>query len=136
MNSQNPYFTFPDLEPANYDVELIVVNQYGCTDTAYNVVIMNGVYNFYVPSGFTPNGDGVNDVFFPKGEGVDALEYEMIIFDRWGAVVFESSETSMEWDGTKLGTALPQGVYIWKVRTKDQYKGTEYQHIGHVTLVR
>jgi gliding motility-associated-like protein len=134
--TQNPTFTFPDGEPANFDVQLIVTNQYGCTDTAYNVVIMNGVYNFYVPTGFTPNNDGVNDLFFPQGEGVNVLEYEMIIFDRWGVVVFQSSDVSSAWDGTKMGENVPQGVYVWKIRTKDQYLGTEYEHIGHVSVVR
>lgn len=133
---QNPEFTFPDTEPQNFDVELIVTNQYGCTDTTVNVVIMNGVYNFYVPSGFTPNGDGVNDYFFPQGEGVDVLEYEMIIFDRWGSIVFQTTETTKQWDGNKLGMPAPQGVYVWKVFTKDQYNGTEYENIGHVTIVR
>ncbi len=133
---QNPEFTFPDAEPANFDVELIVTNQYGCTDTATNVVIMNGVYNFYVPSAFTPNGDGVNDVFFPKGEGLDPLEYEMLIFDRWGNIVFQTTETTKEWDGSKLGTQVPQGVYVWKIFTKDTYIGTEYENVGNVTVIR
>lgn len=133
---QNPEFTFPDAEPQNFDVELIVTNQYGCTDTAVNVVIMNGVYNFYVPSGFTPNGDGVNDFFFPQGEGVDVLDYEMLIFDRWGHIVFQSTDATKQWDGNKLGVPAPEGVYVWKVFTKDQYKGTQYENIGNVTIVR
>jgi gliding motility-associated-like protein len=133
---QNPEFTFPDAEPENYDVELIVTNQYGCTDTIVNVVIMDGVYNFYVPTGFTPNDDGVNDTFFPKGEGVDVLEYEMLIFDRWGNIVFQSTETTKAWDGTKLGANCPQGVYVWKIFTKDQYTGTDHENIGNVTIVR
>jgi gliding motility-associated-like protein len=134
-NLQNPEFTFPDLEPANYDVELIVTNQHGCTDTAYSLVVMNGVYNFYVPTGFTPNGDGVNDYFYPQGEGVDALEYEMIIFDRWGRIVFETTDTQKQWDGNKLGMYAPEGVYVWKIFTKDQYTGSENENIGNVTIV-
>jgi gliding motility-associated-like protein len=135
-NVQNPEFTFPDEEPTNFDVELTVTNQYGCANTIVKVVIMNGVYNFYVPSGFTPNGDGINDFFFPVGEGVDALEYEMMIFDRWGNIVFESSDVTKSWDGNKMGMFAPEGVYVWKIYTKDQYKGNEFENIGNVTLVR
>ncbi len=135
-NIQNPEFTFPDLEPANYDVELIVTNQNGCTDTTVNVVVVNGVYNFYVPTGFSPNGDGVNDYFYPQGEGVDVLDYEMLIFDRWGNIVFQTTDTSKQWDGTKGGMYAPEGVYVWKIYTTDQYTGTEYENIGNVTIVR
>lgn len=133
---QNPTFTFPDIEPANYPVQLIVTNQNGCSDTTYGKVIMNGVYNFYVPSGFTPNNDGINDTFFPKGEGVDALSYDMFIFDRWGQIVFQSTESFKEWDGTKNGEPLPTGVYIWKIITKDVYTDAKFENRGHITLVR
>lgn len=133
---QNPSFTFPDDGPDSFDVTLIVTNQNGCKDTADNVVVMNGVYNFYVPSGFTPNGDGVNDVFFPKGEGVDPLDYEMYIFDRWGRKVFETSDATKTWDGTYLGLPAPEGVYIWKIITNDQYQDAQFENVGHVTLLR
>lgn len=133
---QNPEFTFPDDGPDQFDVTLIVMNQYGCTDTLPQYVVMNGVYNFYVPTGFTPNGDGINDLFFPQGEGVDPLEYEMYIFDRWGNKIFETDDATKSWDGMFGSTPAPEGVYVWKIKTNDVYLDVQYENIGHVTLLR
>ncbi|MCB9188075.1 MAG: gliding motility-associated C-terminal domain-containing protein [Flavobacteriales bacterium] len=133
---QNPEFTFPDDSATNFTVQLIVTNANGCTDTADNIVVMNGVYSFYVPSGFTPNGDGVNDEFFPKGEGLNPLEYEMFIFDRWGNKIFETTQTNATWDGKINGEPAPSGVYVWKIYTTDIYKDEKHENLGHVTLIR
>ncbi|CAG5079918.1 T9SS type B sorting domain-containing protein [Parvicella tangerina] len=135
-STQNPEFTFPDDSATNFTVELIVTNANGCTDTTENIVVMNGVYSFYVPSAFTPNADGINDKFYPQGEGVDPLEYEMYIFDRWGNKIFESSEAYSEWDGTINSQPAPEGVYVWKIITNDVYLDTKHENIGHVTLIR
>lgn len=133
---QNPEFTFPDDSATNFTVGLIVTNANGCTDTIEHIVVMNGVYSFYVPSAFTPNSDGVNDVFFPQGEGLDPLDYEMLIFDRWGNKIFESSETFSSWDGTINSQPAPEGVYVWKIYTNDIYLDEKHENIGHVTLIR
>ncbi|MFT5599814.1 MAG: gliding motility-associated-like protein [Flavobacteriales bacterium] len=135
-NLPSTEWTFPDAVPTFFDVELIVTNQWGCTDTAYNQVIMNGVYNFYVPSAFTPNGDGVNDIFEPRGEGVDELDYEMYIFDRWGVKLFETTATQKGWDGSHMSTPASMDVYVWKIYTKDKYTGEEHENIGHIMLIR
>lgn len=133
---QNPEFTFPDDSATNFAVELIVTNANGCTATVPGTVIMNGVYSFYVPSAFTPNGDGINDEFFPKGEGVDPLEYQMYIFDRWGNKIFETTETNITWDGYYMNMPAPEGVYVWKIITTDIYLDERHENIGHVTLFR
>lgn len=133
---QNPEFTFPDDSATNFVVQLIVTNANGCTDTTDRIVVMNGVYNFYVPSAFTPNGDGINDEFFPQGEGIDPLEYEMYIFDRWGNKIFETTEAMKSWDGRVNALPAPEGVYIWKIITNDIYLDEKHENIGHVTLFR
>jgi gliding motility-associated-like protein len=133
---QNPEFTFPDDSATNFVVELIVTNANGCTDTTEHIVVMNGVYSFYVPTAFTPNGDGLNDEFFPQGEGVNPLEYEMYIFDRWGNRIFETSDANMKWDGTYLSGPAEEGVYVWKIITNDIYLDEKHENIGHVTLIR
>ena len=60
----------------------------------------------------------------------------MYIFDRWGQIVFQSTESFSEWDGTKNGQPLPGGIYVWKIITKDIYTDAKYENLGHVTLVR
>lgn len=133
---QNPEVTFPDDSATSFMVELIVTNADGCTDTTENIVVMNGVYSFYVPSAFTPNGDGLNDEFYPQGEGVNPLEYEMYIFDRWGTKIFETTDANKTWDGKHLSAPVEEGVYIWKIITNDIYLDQKHENIGHVTLIR
>ncbi len=135
-NLENPIYVFPDSIPNTFYVQLIVTNANGCTDTAYNSILMNGVFNFYMPNAFTPNGDGNNDFFFPKGEGVDVNNYDMYIFDRWGERIFETTDFIKQWDGTHMNTPLKGDVYVWKVITKDQYTNKKYTYTGHVTLIR
>lgn len=133
---QNPEFTFPDDSATNFTVELIVTNANGCTDTTQNIVVMNGVYSFYVPTAFTPNSDGLNDEFYPQGEGVNPLEYEMYIFDRWGNKIYESTDVNQRWDGKYLSGDAEEGVYVWKIVTNDRYLDEKHTNIGHVTLIR
>jgi gliding motility-associated-like protein len=132
----NPIFIFPDNQPDNFMVELIVTNQHGCIDTIFQYILMNGVYSFYLPNGFTPNGDGINDLFYPQGEGIDETKFEFYIFNSWGDQIFESTEINKAWDGTHLNEPAPLGVYVWKVVTKDIYTNEKRVYHGHVTLLR
>ncbi len=132
----NPSLVFPDAEPGTYPVELITVNVNGCSDTSMLYVVVNGVYNFYVPSAFTPDGDGINDYFFPLGESVSGQGYELRIFNRWGNVVFFSEDMSVKWDGTYKSGPAELGVYVWIVKTVDGITGEFREYTGHVSLIR
>lgn len=67
------------------------------------------------PNAFTPNDDGVNDLFFVSVTGeCTIISFEIKIFDRWGRLVFEGNETTDEWDGTYDGRQLKEGVYLWQ----------------------
>lgn len=67
----------------------------------------------YVPTAFTPNGDGLNDTFGAVGEGI--AEYTMEIFNRWGSLIFQSYDSKTQWDGTFKGELVPIGTYIYKI---------------------
>ena len=68
---------------------------------------------FYIPTAFTPNGDGLNDTFGAAGEGIS--EYTMEIFNRWGGLIFQSQDIKIRWDGTFKGEPVCMGTYIYKV---------------------
>jgi gliding motility-associated-like protein len=68
----------------------------------------------YFPNVFSPNLDGYNDVFFPLSD-CELLDYELVIFDRWGAMVFQSNDPKFGWDGNFRGERMPQGVYVWSM---------------------
>ncbi len=92
---------------------------------------------FYIPSAFTPNGDGLNETFGPKGEGI--TEFNMQVFDRWGNLIFESNNLKIQWDGYHHEEKAPTGTYVYKITAKGQgYNGGSQKLInetGTVTLV-
>jgi gliding motility-associated-like protein len=116
-----------------YPVTLIVTNSFGCTDTAEIIITVNEDFAFYVPNTFTPNGDGNNDVFF--GYGVSIVNFKMLVFDRWGNLIFESSDPAVGWDGTISGTPVQIDTYVYRI-TIDDIKGMEHLYIGHVNVIR
>ena len=86
--------------------------------------------SIYIPSAFTPNGDGLNDMFGIKGEGVQ--DYRMLIYNRWGTVIFESDNAKKQWDGRYQGEPVETGTYVVQVFAKGlEAKGK----VGAVTVV-
>lgn len=89
---------------------------------------------WFVPNAFTPNADGLNDIFMPAMYGEFTL-FHFLIFDRWGELIFESSDPNQGWDGTYESRKCQLGVYVWRIAFADA-SGQEQQHVGHVTLLR
>ncbi len=112
-----------------YTVNLI--DQYGCEVSDDVTVSVDGV--IYVPNSFTPNGDGNNDVFYVKGE--DILEYELLIFNRWGDLIFESNDMNQGWDGKYKGVRSKTDTYVWKLKYSDVNTRNKLVH-GHVNLLK
>lgn len=136
--SENPYHLFPDVSNAEYTVELIAISDQGCTDTAYQIIMIEDVLIFYVPNVFTPDGDMFNEEFKPvMTSGYDVETYHLTIFNRWGEVVFESMNADFGWDGTYGGGDLVQdGVYIWTIEFKETLSTKRHQLNGHVTVLK
>lgn len=135
-NEKEPSHTY--ISAGSYLVTLYTENIHGCGDSAHFRVIVEPEFTIYVPNSFTPNGDGLNDVFKPKGIGVD--EYELQIFNRWGQLVFESNNIEIGWDGTvnKLGgkSQAPQDVYVYKITARNVFGQVPFGKEGHVSLIR
>ena len=70
-----------------------------------------------MPNSFSPDGNGVNEVWKPVGSGVMEDDYECTVYDRWGRVVFHSTSMYQSWDGTEKGKPLPAGSYVYFIRT-------------------
>ncbi|HRJ39682.1 MAG TPA: gliding motility-associated C-terminal domain-containing protein, partial [Flavobacteriales bacterium] len=118
-----------------FDITLTITNQYGCIDQATYQVYIEGDYIIFMPNTFTPNGDGKNDVFIPVGVMFGSEGYELMIFNRWGELLFESRNADTGWDGTHQGVLCKQDVYVWKVKAVD-HNGITHDYIGHITLLR
>lgn len=95
-----------------FEVQLVITSSDGCVDSTSKSLNYNYETVLYYPKAFTPNQDGLNDVFKVEGEAINSEEFELVIFDRWGHEVFTSKDTSLGWDGfLKDGSRAPQGAY-------------------------
>jgi gliding motility-associated-like protein len=105
----------------------------GCSSTDTVTIFVVEEYAIFVPSAFSPNGDGANDILFVRGAGIMKLDF--IVFDRYGEKVFESQVLTDGWDGTFRGKPMNSGVFAWFVRA-EFYNGTVQELKGDVTLMR
>jgi gliding motility-associated-like protein len=130
---QNPQHTY--VQTGIYTVKLIGYNNDGCVDSVVKTVEVKPEFTFYVPNAFTPNGDHLNDVF--SGKGIEIIEYEMMIFDRWGNEIFKTNSLDEGWDGRANGGTdiAQQDVYVYKIRLKD-FEKREHSYVGNVSLVK
>lgn len=131
----NPFIVNPAVTlTADATLVLLVTDDIGCIDLdTVNFRVLNGP-TFYVPSAFTPNGDGLNDTFKPIGVGIASIEY-FRIFNRYGELVFETSEIGKGWDGIYRGVKQPGGNFVWSLKGTDR-KGSLKTMKGNVVLIR
>lgn len=134
----NPVFEFPSDTSGSYQVMLIAANEFGCTDTTYLTVKVDNEFLLYIPNSFTPNGDGYNEVWKPKGNDVHPDLYHMQIFDRFGHMVFETREFEQEWNGDINGGDYygQNEVYVYKIEAASATTLEKQEFRGHVTLIR
>ena len=146
-NTQNPVHQFSGM--GIYNVLLSVTNQYGCTNDTTGQIKLDAVHGLYVPNALSPRSmhEGVKN-FKPKGKGIS--RFWIGIYDKWGNVVWESTELdngqpAEGWDGTRNGKMLPAGVYVWKVEAVFEdgsvwrgMKGEDgvYRPYGQLRLIR
>ncbi len=133
LDFPNVSFTYPDT--GWYQAQLIASNEQGCFDTAFIPIRIQPIFTCYIPNSFSPNDDQVNDTFSPKGEGFK--HYLFKIYNRWGQLIFESSNPLESWDGRfKLQDSIAQTeVYIYKLWVVDVL-GEKHSFTGRVTLFR
>ncbi|MFT5860136.1 MAG: gliding motility-associated-like protein [Flavobacteriaceae bacterium] len=127
---------FPDGISGRYDVTLITTSELGCTDTMIHELIVFPEILIYAPNTFTPDGDEHNQSWQLYMEGIDIYDFELLIFNRWGEVVWESHDISVGWDGTYGGQPVQSGNYTWIVRTKGLLDDGKYTYNGHINLLR
>lgn len=107
---QNPLHTYTDI--GEYTVSLYIENEANCWDTvSKKICILPEKPRIFIPNSFTPNGDNINDYF--EIRGVSVLQYELSIFDKWGRMVFKSTDINQSWDGRFKGNPVPSGVYTY-----------------------
>ena len=135
FTSQTAYNQDIVTSDSSIQIRVIGESQIGCIDTAWVDIISRAPYSkdLYVPNAFTPNGDGVNDLFKVYGTGIKELL--LMIFNQWGEKIYESKDLSSGWDGYYKGKLQPIGVYVYvlKVTFLDD---TNAVKTGSVNLIR
>lgn len=134
-----------------FEIMLIAESENLCRDTTTRTLLIQNDFAFYAPTSFTPNGDGINDCFRICGNGITRNDFMLVIYDRWGGLVFRSNwydptvgcESCAEgaWDGTDWGhrnqgdALCPPGIYQWFCTFQD-WNGVVHNEQGTVTLIR
>lgn len=116
-----------------YTVTMITTNNDGCSDTTEITVVVEPESTIYLPNAFTPNGSGLNDFFLAYGTNIN--NFTMLVFDRWGNLLFESNDIYKGWDGKFKGQLVQEDVYVWKITYTDSHNKKK-KAIGHVTVIR
>ncbi len=123
--------------PANYDVILVASNNIGCVDTARINILLFQDLKLYVPNTFTPNDDEYNQVFLPiLSEGFKDSSYKLMIFNRWGELIFESYDYKIGWDGTYGGVMAQDDTYTWEISVELLQNAEIKMFHGHVNLLK
>lgn len=132
---QSPTYTFPDT--GHVFVRLLVTHRLGCRDSIVKELDIRPVTSWFMPNAFTPNGDGTNDEFGGKGFLYGATNFKMSIWNRWGELVFETTDPNERWNGRKRNTEglSPEGVYIYTVSFTGP-RGESNEFKGFATIVR
>lgn len=136
--SGNFAWTFAPAFLGEHPICLTATDSLGCESTYCMDVLVDDDLTIYVPNAFTPNGDDDNDSFRPSIIGVQQDWYRFMVFDRWGLLVFSTTDTAEAWNGgmDNSGEILPDGVYVWTLRAKDQFTTEKAELIGTVTLLK
>lgn len=134
-NEFEPSYTYTEI--GQFVITLIANNGYNCPDTAIHQIIVKEDLFLYVPNAFTPDGDELNNLFLPIVSGdFDPYDFQFLIFNRWGQIVFESKNNEVGWDGRYGESYAPNGVYTWIVKIKSRSNDRVSNYNGHVLLTR
>lgn len=127
--------TFPDTGLVK--VEMIAFHENKCTDTARVVLDIKPINTIYMPTAFTPDDDGLNDLYFGKGYFDGIKDYLFVIYNRWGDEVFSTDDVNVKWNGRidNTGVECPQGGYTYRIRYIDARNNPEVLK-GNLMLLR
>lgn len=132
-NEQNPSHLYQTEN--QYTICLRIEDENGCEDEKCKIINIYNNTQSYIPNIFTVNNDGINDEFLPVVYGIQENTYELLIYDRWGKLMFSTNNHKKGWNGTYDGKIVTQDVYSYIVSYLT-ISGEEKQHVGKITLAK
>ncbi|MBL7943712.1 MAG: gliding motility-associated C-terminal domain-containing protein, partial [Flavobacteriales bacterium] len=131
IQGENPSYSFE--QAGQFEVVLVAFNEGNCVDSAFAEVCILPPTPVFIPDIFSPNGDGNNDVFYVRSQGI--LSMEFVIYNRWGEQVFFSDHPAKGWDGQYRGEPGVADTYMYFLRAR-MNDGSEYEAKGELLLTR
>lgn len=129
MNEKRRY-----TKPGHYTIQLQVKNQFGCESRARKTVVVEPEFRFWIPNTFTPDDNGINDVFKPSVIGMQNYSFE--IFNRYGQLIFSTNDEQMGWNGSYKGKVCTNDTYSWKISYTNELTQKYEVKTGQVLLLR
>lgn len=133
-SDQNPTHDYGD-NGGNFNVWLFVSTDMGCSDSTKKSIYIQPDHVIYLPNAFVPGSSGPNAYIGIESTGVSSDNFEWLIFDRWGKVIFRSLNISQKWDGRNEGNFVPNGTYNYIISYKDKF-GLTHEKKGYITVIR
>jgi gliding motility-associated-like protein len=120
-----------------FTVSLFGISELGCTDSLQLDINVNQDAIIFAPNSFTPDGDGLNDSWYPTiSTGIDEDFFSVQIYNRWGELIFEATDFISSWDGTYQGMQAPIGTYTFRIEYKEKQSEKRKIILGHINLIR
>ena len=126
--------TTTSIPDADVTYTITTTNSEGCSISTTATVQVQIEYTFYIPNTFTPNRDELNEIFKPVATHIH--NFKMDVFDRWGLLIFETTDLDHGWDGTYKGGKCQEDVYVYKIEFTDDPSNRQHSDAGQVTLIR
>ena len=127
--------TYSYLESGSYVITLTATNQGGCSNRVSQVLVIDGIIILppRLPNTFSPNGDGLNDIYFIRGGPFTEITFK--VYDGWGSEIFSTNDQSIGWDGTQNGKQSPVGVYVFTI-VATNLNNDQFDYSGRINLLR
>lgn len=137
---QDPTFQFPVADGGIYPVQLQITDSHGCVNVVNRQIEIQGMFNLFIPTSFTPNNDGHNDAFFVEGTDIDPDRFEFEIWNRWGELIWSTTDPTDAWYG-QVGEDgqhyVPNGPYSYRIEVHSLEEESYRKEVfGVVTIIR
>jgi gliding motility-associated-like protein len=129
-------FTYPQGQVGTYPITLFVTTAQGCSDSITLEIEIVPDIILYVPNSFTPDDDEHNQNWGINIDGIDFENFQLVVYNRWGELIWESKDARESWNGTYNNSIVPSGTYIWKISFKEKDNDGKSFFTGFLNVLR
>ncbi|MES2627879.1 MAG: T9SS type B sorting domain-containing protein, partial [Bacteroidota bacterium] len=133
--AEEPNYELPAV-PGTYPVWLYVNSAHGCSDSVLHYLTVNDEFTLYIPTSFSPDNDGINDLWFPVMGSLKSDKYQLDIYNRWGELIFSSKDPGEGWNGSYMGESVKPDVYAFKLRYSPEGQSETQDVFGRINLLK